>query len=253
MKLRVVNEETGEFEVGHISDVVDKGIQPVYLITLADGKQLKATENHQMFTSEGWRTLREAVGLEGSGSDTVVTRECALMTNSRAAYQDPQWMKARRIAGQSVQQIADEAGCSYMTIRKWLKRHDMQFSPSERNFKKGHRPWNKDRKGYKVNRRWTAEHKEAIRKARSGPNSNFWRGGISSERANIARWSREQAPKVHLQYDYTCQACGERGGKLHAHHIIPVWLDPLRARDIGNLISVCDVCHRSIHATLASE
>src|SRR6266567_4253994 len=36
MRLRVLNEETNEFGVGHIRDVVDKGTQPVYRISLAD-------------------------------------------------------------------------------------------------------------------------------------------------------------------------------------------------------------------------
>jgi thymidylate synthase (FAD) len=131
-----------------------------------------------------------------------------------------------------------------------LKKHDLQFTAAERQ---GHRPWNKGKGGYKLNRQWTPEQKDAIRKARSGPRSNFWRGGISSDRATIARWTTEQAPKVHYQYDYTCQSCGQRGGKLHAHHILPVWLEISKGRDIGNLISVCDSCHSRIHRTLASE
>ena len=253
MRLRVLNEETNEFTTGTISNVVDKGEQPVYVVTLADGKEIKATENHRFLTDAGWKTLREAVGLVGSGNEARSTRECRLMVNGTKAYMDREWMAARRREGLSVAAIADEAGCSYHTVRKWLARHDLKFRPEEHNFAPGSRPWNAGHKGYRVQRNWTPEWKESIRTARSGASSNFWRGGASTERANIARWTTEQAPKVHLQYDYTCQSCGQRGGKLHAHHIIPVWASIEHAREVGNLISVCDDCHKQVHRTLDTE
>ena len=69
MKLRVLDESTNEFTVGHIDDIVDKGVQPVYRVTLADGKSLTLTENHRVLTDEGWRTMGEALGLVGEGPD----------------------------------------------------------------------------------------------------------------------------------------------------------------------------------------
>ena len=115
MKLRVLNEETREFEVGHICDVIDKGIQPVYRITLADGKQLTATESHLLLTDEGWKTLHEAVGLEGAGKAAATTRDCRLLVNGVAVYRDYEWMKTARDRGLSVSQMAESAGCSYPT------------------------------------------------------------------------------------------------------------------------------------------
>jgi thymidylate synthase (FAD) len=249
MRVRVLNEETGEFGVGHICDVLDKGVQPVYRLTLEDGKQITMTENHRVLSSEGWQLMREAVGLEGSGEAPRMTRECALMANGIPVHQDADWLRQRRVEGLSVQQIADRAGCSYHTVRRWLKRHDLSFQTSER----GHAAWNKGKSGYRTNLQHTAEHLAAIRLARSGAASNFWRGGLSSERATVAAWTTTQAPKVHATYDYTCQVCSTRGGRLHAHHIAPVWLEPSRARDLGNLISVCGDCHRSIHASRDAE
>ena len=255
MRLRSLNEETNEFEPGRICDVVDSGRQPVYSITLADGKLLKATASHRLLTRDGWATLREAVGLTGDGPDAVATRECYLMVNGEPIHTKREWLARKRAEGASVADMAADAGCSYHTIRKWLKKHDLQFRPEERTFRPGQTPWNKDKTGYKLNRRWTEDQKSAIRTARSGSKSNFWRGGVTTERASIGRWTTEHAAKVHHQYDYTCQVpgCGRRGGKLHAHHIVPVWLDPSLARDVGNLISVCDECHRRIHRTQAAE
>jgi thymidylate synthase (FAD) len=251
MRLRVLNESSNEFGVGHIADVVETGTQPVYRLTLADGKHLTCTENHRLLTAAGWRTMRDAVGLVGDADEAVATRACSLLTNGLPAYQDYAWMKARRAEGRSVAEIAERAGCSYHTVRKWLARHDLRFTREERY--RGRPAWNKGLRGYTIRHVVSDTHKEAIRVARSGEKSNFWRGGVSSERASIARWTRERAQRVHHQYDYTCQACGSRGGSLHAHHIIPVWLDAHRAREIGNLITVCDTCHRQIHRTRQSE
>ena len=251
MRLRVLNEDTNEFGIGHIAEIVETGIQPVYRLTLADGKQLTCTENHRLLTSEGWLTMRDAVGLAGDGADAVAARECALMTNGLPAYRDPKWMRTRRAQGKSVREIAEEAGCSYHTVRKWLARHDLRFTREERY--RSRPPWNRGLSGYKTRLVVSESHREAIRRARSGERSNFWRGGISSHRASIGRWTREQARKVHHQYDYTCQSCGCQGGKLHAHHIVPVWLGPSRSKDIGNLISVCGTCHPKIHRSRDSE
>ncbi|HEX2295409.1 MAG TPA: FAD-dependent thymidylate synthase [Actinomycetota bacterium] len=254
-RLRTLDEARNEFVPGRILDVVDSGRQVVYRVTLADGKQLRATATHRLLTSEGWATLREAVGLVGEGSNAVASRECYLMVNGAPVYTQRDWLARKRDEGASVTQMAAEAGCSYHTIRKWLKKLDLQFTPSERSFPPGHVPWNKAKKGYKLQRTWTESQKQAIRDARSGPKSNFWRGGLTSDRASIGRWTTEQAPKVHHHYDYTCQApgCRRRGGTLHAHHIVPVWLDPSLAREIENLVTLCDECHRRVHATQAAE
>ena len=130
-----------------------------------------------------------------------------------------------------------------------MKAHELSFAPHERS----HAAWNKGKSGYATALRHSPEHLEAIRAARSGPASNFWRGGASSDRATVAAWTTTQAPKVHRQYDYTCQSCSTRGGALHAHHISPVWLEPSRSRDIGNLISLCEQCHRAVHRTRDAE
>jgi thymidylate synthase (FAD) len=251
MRLRVLNESTNEFETGHISDIVEKGLQPVYALTLADGRRLTLTENHRVLTRAGWATMRDAVGLVGEGDSAVMTRECALMTNGISAYKDREWLKTQRDAGKSVSEIADDAGCSYHTVRKWLARFDLRFTPQEQY--RSRTPWNKGLRGYHTGMVVGERHREAIRRARSGPRSSFWRGGVASRRASTARWTREQAPRVHRRFDYTCQICGRRGGRLHAHHALPVWLDPTRQRDPDNLVSLCPTCHSSLHRTREAE
>jgi thymidylate synthase ThyX/DNA-binding CsgD family transcriptional regulator len=160
MRLRVLDEETGEFTVGHVGEVIQKGIQPVYRLTLADGKELVLTENHRVLTTAGWMTMRAAVGLQGTGESITMSRSCRLMTNGATAYRDPAWLADRRREGKSVSEIALEAGCSYHTIRKWLRVHDLRFSPKER----AHRsPRNQGRTGYHTSLVVSEKHRDAIR------------------------------------------------------------------------------------------
>jgi flavin-dependent thymidylate synthase len=84
MRVRVLDEETREFTTGHICDVLDKGVQPVYRMTLADGKQLTLTENHRLLADTGWATMRDALGLLGDRGEAQMSRECMLLANGVA-------------------------------------------------------------------------------------------------------------------------------------------------------------------------
>lgn len=83
MNLRVLNEETGIFETGHIQDVFAQGVQPVYRLTLEDGRTLDCTENHRLLTSQGWQMMHEALMPIVDASREVIShrRDCLLMTN----------------------------------------------------------------------------------------------------------------------------------------------------------------------------
>jgi thymidylate synthase (FAD) len=90
MRLRILNEETGLFEVGHIKDVMCSGMQPVYRVTLEDGKTIDCTAKHRLFTSEGWQTMGDAVGLLVNLDHSVskITKPCYVMCNGVAVVDD---------------------------------------------------------------------------------------------------------------------------------------------------------------------
>lgn len=112
------------------------------------------------------------------------------------------------------------------------------------------------------------ETRRKIGLAHSGEKSEFWRGGISlvnrTLRANINDTFeyKNWRSLIFSKDDFVCQYCGERGGKLHAHHIEPFrWIidrykidnigdarlsQPLW--DLGNGITLCNECHREIHS-----
>ncbi len=96
MRLRVLDEENNEFTTGRISEVVESGVQPVYRVTLADGKQIDATRTHRFLTDAGWQTLEEAVGLTGDRVDARATRLTPFVINGVKAYHDRRQVLQRR-------------------------------------------------------------------------------------------------------------------------------------------------------------
>jgi thymidylate synthase (FAD) len=312
MKLRVLNEETGAFEISHLQDVMCSGSQPVYRVTLADGKTLDCTANHRLFTSQGWQTMGDALGLITDEDNQVLgrTRECEVLCNGvvridalysqktwfvaqaqqgrtareiaaicscstdvirhwakqhgvklnsdrqtglktvvgKGLYRDRTWLETQLIQGQTADAIADMAGCSIECVKKWVYHHGLQLNKRPSGTKN---PWNKNRGGYQLD--LLPEARELRRQnskqhTKRGAESNFWKGGVATDRESIGAWTRQTAPQVHEKYDYTCQSCGIRGGELHAHHLVPVFADGSLAYEFDNLVSVCKNCHEKIHA-----
>jgi len=171
-------------------------------------------------------------------------------------YTSKEWMETRWIdLGLSAGQIAEQCGASPHTIRLWLRRHHLTNHPAHpvsKLFRKGQVPWNRGRTYRRRKKPGTAQHLAIVREARSGPRSNFWRGGVSTGRQSIGRWTTQVAPEVHRRNQWTCQLCHGSGQVLHAHHIVPVWADLSRARDLSNLTTLCDDCHREVHRNEAA-
>jgi 5-methylcytosine-specific restriction endonuclease McrA len=117
---------------------------------------------------------------------------------------------------------------------------------------------------------WLGKHrseetKNKIRKAqigRKGELCNAWKGGLTEKNYllrhilsnDLARW-RE---KIYKRDKFTCQICGEVGGKLNAHHIksfadiikeynIKTYNEGINCEklwDINNGITLCVNCHK---------
>lgn len=55
---------------------------------------------------------------------------------------------------------------------------------------------------------------------------------------------REWRQRVFARDDWTCQECGERGGRLNADHIKQYSLYPAQRFDVNNGRTLCESCHR---------
>jgi thymidylate synthase (FAD) len=248
MKLRSCDEVTGEIIHTQVVDVWESGVKQVFKVTLENGRSLKMSKDHRCLTDQGWLTLEQASGLQvnAAGGVSWQSDAPAFAVNGLPAYQDAAWLRDRRAEGLDIQGIADRAGTSYHTIRKYLKKYGLQFSAKEKAQLSG-LVQRGSRRTFAKPRQFNDSWRAAVRAARSGRASNFWKGGITSERANIGRWTSEQAARVHARFDYACAICKSKED-LHAHHIDPVWHAPRKARDFNNLMTLCSNCHDRLHA-----
>lgn len=84
------------------------------------------------------------------------------------------------------------------------------------------------------------------RPSMQGSNSPTWRGGLTSLNSVIRASSKYKAWRSHVfkRDNYTCQACGARGAKLHADHELPFALFPALRLEILNGRTLCVPCHR---------
>lgn len=107
----------------------------------------------------------------------------------------------------------------------------------------GHIPWNK---GLKYNDSMKARLNMSGFVPRFGKDNPNWRGGTMTANTAI-RESLEYEDwrkKVFERDCYTCQTCGEIGGRLEADHIKIFSLYPELRFDINNGQTLCKPCHR---------
>ena len=249
MKLRQANEDDLSIQHTRITNVFRNGKKPVFRVVLADGKSIESTADHRFLFSDGWSTLKEKTDLALHCSKAVwQAGSYYLHVNGTevatpASYQDRDWLdRMYNVEKRRIQDIADVCRVSYHTIRKWIRLHGLQHANGGRS----QEPWNKGYRYRNGPRVITSEWLAAVRRARSGSASNFWRGGVSNDRDATGRWTTQIAHRVHERNKWTCQLCHERSGSLHCHHVVPVWADPDRARDESNLTTLCETCHRKI-------
>ena len=104
------------------------------------------------------------------------------------------------------------------------------MKPNTGSFKKGHN------KGIRFGRD----------KSSAGKNHTNWRGGITSEHTKIRTSSEGMAwrDSVFKRDKFTCQECGQVGGKLQADHIKPFAYFAALRFDINNGRTLCVECHK---------
>ena len=85
-----------------------------------------------------------------------------------------------------------------------------------------------------------------------GPNHPLYKDGGT---ANVARQKamgrveyKEWRRQVFARDDFTCQCCGQRGGRLQAHHIKEWSASPDLRFDVSNGVTLCRSCHYRFHS-----
>lgn len=73
-----------------------------------------------------------------------------------------------------------------------------------------------------------------------------WKGGVNKKVHRTPEFI-EWRKKVFDRDNYTCQECGQVGGRLNAHHIKEVINYPSLIFDIDNGKTLCFSCHKKTH------
>ncbi len=72
LKLRSVNEDTGHIYHTRITNIWESGIKPVFRLTLENGHTIDSTLDHRYLTSEGWKTLQDALNVRYDDTTQVL-------------------------------------------------------------------------------------------------------------------------------------------------------------------------------------
>ncbi len=138
--------------------------------------------------------------------------------------------------------------CEVCGKKKWYKPKDIKrnknFFCSRTcccKYRIGKDTWNKGKKLYPH----TLEQRMAKSVRQRGKNSHFWQGG-KTKQSFLIRHSlkyRLWRNKVFKRDHYTCQFCGQIGGRLHADHIEPFSLFPKKRFLLSNGRTLCVECH----------
>jgi thymidylate synthase (FAD) len=239
--VRVFDGFTQTFIRATIKEIFKTGVKPVYEVTLSDGKKIKSTLDHKFLSRHGFVRLESlAVG------DFIAV-------NGIPVYQSKDWLsqaKQESIDDKTgLQGIADKAGCSYHTIRKWLKIHQLQFTKKEvAQFTEA---WNKGLPSEEQPMYGKVVppeiRKKMSRSSRRGTDSNLYKNGNSTNRSfrqEIYKWQNKYKNYLLKKFDEQCQHCYSTKN-LQIDHIKNVSLYPELAFDLDNLQILCVDCHKS--------
>lgn len=125
MRVRCLNEENNIFTSNHIEDVVFSGLNPVYKVTLADGKELKCTQNHKILTPYGWRILAQL----GVGYKVLVNGKP--LQDADKTYQNKEWLELQFSQGLTPKEVACLVGCSTEAVKKWAYHHKLTWEKKQ--------------------------------------------------------------------------------------------------------------------------
>lgn len=85
-----------------------------------------------------------------------------------------------------------------------------------------------------------------------GENNPSWNPNLTNEDRERRRRTQEGnqedwRKQVYERDNYVCQCCGQRGGRLNAHHLDGYNWCKERRFDVGNGVTLCEDCHKAFH------
>lgn len=95
----------------------------------------------------------------------------------------------------------------------------------------------------------TKRTREKLRDANLCEKRYNWKGGAAAKnrRLRLSMYMRDARKACFERDDYTCRSCGQRGGKLNAHHVWPFQRWQEWKYEVWNLVTLCKQCHDNWH------
>jgi thymidylate synthase (FAD) len=238
MRVRSLNEESNTFTINYIEEVVFSGINPVFEVTLEDGKKIRCTENHKIYTLDGWKTLKEIKVGDSLMANGVPLRDADKI------YQNKEWLEEGFKKGLTTKDLARAAGCSVEAIKKWAYHHKLSWEKKQ---------WNK---GIKYTLNISNEERERRRSHAKDLLSKLprprdeqhpsWKNLPVEKR--VYHWLKRERTRILAEKGGQCSSCGATE-RLHIHHIQEVKTHPDLAFVEDNLDILCASCHATHHKT----
>jgi thymidylate synthase (FAD) len=243
MGIRIYDENKKEFTTSNIKDIFYNGQKDVYKVKLKCGRSIKCTLSHKFYHNGKYVCLKD------------LKKGDIVSTNGVPVYQSKDWMILKKEESiqnkKGIQYIAEEAGVSYHTIRKWLKKHNLKYTKYEAaSYRK---IWNAGKSGTYNLPSWSKDKKLERRKnQKRGSEHHSWKGGGRNERKHIQDYINSRRQDIYNNYEGIpkCNNCGKENCLIELHHKIEVTRNPYLAYDLNNIEPLCKNCHLDIHKKL---
>lgn len=250
--VRIYDETEKRFTTTSIKEVFKNGIKPVFRVTLSDGKQIECTKEHKFLSRNGWDTLENISGLSITKTNLVtLTNPMEIAVNGDICFHNRDWLLEKKLEAienkLGIKYIAQSAGVSVHTIKKWLKRYNLQFTKKEVALYT--LAWNKNKIGYKLKPR-TQEQRDRMKEITpKGEKHHAYKGGSATHRKSICNYFNSYRKSIFEKFNYECQFCKQPFGsnRIELHHIKDVASYPELAYNLNNVVPVHRKCHMEYH------
>ena len=228
MKIRQLNENTGELQYAYIKNVYRNGIKKCYKIKTDLNYELVCTDDHQIYTPNGYKKLKDL-----STNDLIYVNGQMI---SEPLYRNYQWFYHQYVTlDKSYPEIATEFNYNLSTVKKWGHKLKMPYKGcGYKNVNKT--PWNKSKTEYDDMR--VENQANSLRNNRY----NKWEAN-KYNRAPNGEVILEETPRMYRKFrkDY-CEICDRNDCKLEVHH-----KDGNHNNfNESNFITVCPKCHQGV-------
>ena len=228
MRIRQLNENTGELQYAYIKNVYRNGIKKCYKIKTDLNYELVCTDDHQIYTPNGYKKLKYL-----STNDLIYVNGQMI---SEPLYRNYQWFYHQYVTlDKSYPEIATEFNYNLSTVKNWGHKLKMPYKGcGYKNVNKT--PWNKSKTEYDDVR--VKNQANSLRKNRY----NKWEAN-KYNRAPNGEVILEETPRMYRKFrkDY-CEICDRNNCKLEVHH-----KDGNHNNfNESNFITVCPKCHQGV-------